>query len=405
MNFFLARGLRTFSALITILLLKFITSDNDLGEFIYWYAIILFLGVFVRYSHQVFVLKFKKEIEKMFPNFLIIQLTFLLAVVIPTFFVFDFKFWLVSTIFLSILFFDPWESIYFIVKDYNLTNKVIICVSALSILIKLILSYFLKQELYYFLLLVSPLDFSVGLFLFLVYQKGRIKLENINKKRIKEVFLYVLPFFINGLLVYATGKLDHYLIAKFFDYEKLGIYSFSYRFYEGAFIFQMIFASMLISKYNSSLEKLDFTEKSISKYLRTWFLFGLIFLVSVYLFFAVIIKTKILTDYLQESIILLILLPGVIISFFGVLFSNISSIHGFSKQLLVVNIVTFSISFILNYIFLPRYGVYGAAVITLLAQVLGSVIVWMFFRKTRVIFLNVVRELFIFNLKKNSLDE
>ena len=68
MDFFFSRFIRTFSALLTILLLKYYGGDDILGSFTYWYILIFFAAVFIKFNHQVFILRFSNVIGEKFSS-------------------------------------------------------------------------------------------------------------------------------------------------------------------------------------------------------------------------------------------------------------------------------------------------------------------------------------------------
>lgn len=395
MKFFISRFLRSLSSLTTILLIKFISDDEDLGRFIYWITIFFLLTVLVKFNNQVFILKYKEKIEEYFGSFFLIQFSFWILVNVYFFCFFPIKIASAGFLFFTISLFEPWETYFTVVKDYNLTNNVIIKTSLVSILLKISVIFFVQQNLHFYYLFLIALDFSPGFFLFIFYSRNLSIYKDVSQKKIKEVFIYLLPFFFNGLLIYMTGKVDHFLISKFFNFEQLGIYSFAYKLYEGGFIFQMIFGSILISKFSKNLDKLSFKDKDLLFFFRSWLALGALGTVAILCGYYLIDIKSYMAGNEEELFVFIILLPGIVISLIGALMSNISSIHGFSKELFLVNLFNFLVSCCLNYLFLPLYGIYAAAVITLICQFLGSIIFWLFFRNTRKIVLTFFKSLII----------
>lgn len=393
MKFFIARFLRSLSSLISIFVIKLYGDDGELGEYIYWLTLLFLLVILIKYNNQVFVLKFKDKIDEYYPSFFIIQLFFWAIINIGCLFFLPFCIYLAAVIFFSISLFEFWEIYYLVVKDFNITNKLLIKISLLSIIVKLLVVSFFQSNLSTIFLFLLALDFSPGLVIFILQFKENTIFKKTNFQKVKEIFYYLTPFLFNTILIYLTGKIDHFLISKYFDFESLGIYSFSYKLYEGAFIFQVIFTSILISKHTINLDKLDFYEVQFNRFIKKWFLYGTIIVSGICLFFNFIDSEESFPGYKEEIIVFIILMPGIIVSFFGVIMSNISSVHGFSKELLIVNLLNLLFSFGLNLILLKGFGVYAAAFISLLCQVLGSILLWLLFRRTRYVVINILSSL------------
>lgn len=394
MIFFLSRIIRTFSALLSILLLKYFGSNDILGSFMYWYIIILFAGIFIRFNHQVFVLRFTNVINEKFSSLFFNQLFFWVIANLMLFFILPFGIYIINIILLTVLLFDPWESYYTIVKDYKLTNKVIIVISLFSIFIKFATIILVeKNELVLYFLGLSILDFSTGLALFVFYVKDFSFYKRFLIKDIILTFNFLFPFLLNGLFIYLASKVDHFLIKNKFAYNELGVYSFSYKLYEGFFIFQTVLNSLVISKFKSNFISEKFNLNFIF-FIKKWFL-GSGFFIAVcclgLFFINRFVKHEVVVNLEVEIKIFMILLPGLFFSFFGVLMSIMAGVNGYSKEILIINIVVFLISLTLNYFLLDIYGVYIAALITLLNQFLSSFLFWFFFPRTRFFILNLVK--------------
>lgn len=396
MDFFFSRFIRTFSALLTILLLKYFGGDDILGSYTYWYIIIFFAAVFIKFNHQVFILRFNNVIGEKFSSLFYNQLFFWIVLNLVLIFVLPWNIFIVSLILLTVLLFDPWESYYTIVKDYRLTNKVITVIGLFSIIIKIIAIMMInKENLTFSFLLLSIFDFSTGLVLFVYFERNFSFYKQFKKKEILKTFNFLFPFLLNTLFIFLAAKIDHFLIKTKFNFIELGVYSFSYRLYEGLFIFQVILNSIIISKYKDNFVSGKFNLKFIN-FIKKWFLLSalLIIVTCLILFFIMNINNQIIINLKREILILIILLPGIFFSFFGILMSIMVSCKGYSKELLIVNIIAFIFSFILNYFLLDIYGLYISAMITLMTQFLSSFLLWFYFPRTRSFINNLLKSIY-----------
>lgn len=397
MDFFFSRFIRTFSALLTILLLKYFGSDDILGSFTYWYILMFFAAVFIRFNHQVFMLRYIDVIGKNFSSFFYNQLFFWIIFNLTLIFILPWNIYIINLIFLTVLLFDPWESYYTIVKNYRLTNKVITVISLFSITLKVIAILMIKKDnLTFSFLLLSVLDFSTGLVLFVFFERDFSFYKRFQIKEILKTFNFLFPFLLNTLFIFLAAKIDHLLIKTKFDFVELGVYSFSYRLYEGLFIFQVVLNSIMISKYKENFVSGKFNLKFIN-FIKKWFFISavLILIACLLLFFIKNnINHQLIINLKREIEILIILLPGLFFSFFGILMSIMASSKGYSREILIINIIVFVFSFILNYFLLDIYGLYIAAMITLMNQFLSSFLLWFYFPRTRFFIQNLVKSFY-----------
>ena len=397
MAFFFSRFVRTFSALLGILLLKYFGSDDILGSFSYWYVLLFFAAIFIKFNHQVFILHYVDVIRENFAYLFFNQLFFWILFNIVFLFFLPLHIYIINLILLTVLLFDPWESYYTIVKGYALTNKVITAVSFFSIGLKVIAIIVIqKANLVFVFLLLSVLDFSTGLMIFIYYERDFSYYKKFEIKKILETFKFLFPFLLNTMLIFLAAKIDHLLIKNKFDYVELGIYSFSYRLYEGLFIFQVILNSIVISKYKENFISGKF-QLGFIKFLKKWFFISALFvLITCSLLFFIVnyINLEFINGLNKEIKIFIILLPGLFFSFFGVLMAIMASCKGYSKEVLFINIIVFLLSFILNYFLLDIYGLYIAAIITLINQFLSSFLLWFCFSRTRLFISSLVKSFY-----------
>ncbi len=399
MIFFLAKLFKTISSSLSFFLLYFFASKESLGYYSYWYAYILFFGVFIRFNSGIFVLRFKDKFKTLYFSFFLIQLFIVLVISFGSFSFLPFKIWSVSLFLFIVLLFETWESYFYVVKDYKIANNYGMVISLILILLKIYFLLFFRDHLLDILLVIFPLDFSLGLFLYIF--KGRKQKVYLKTSffLVKNIFVYIFPFFINTALMYLTGKIDYYLITRYLNLEELGNYSLAYKLYEGAFILQAVFGTIVISKYNSTISSLNFESENFVFFLKRWiypcllipfFLLALFFLD----FDKIVAGILDFEDIDKIILIFYILLSGIVFNFFGVLMNKIAFIHGFYKEILIINFIALILNIILNIIFLPVYGILSAAFITVLSQFFSYFLLFFLFSRTREIIKFFLRALF-----------
>jgi O-antigen/teichoic acid export membrane protein len=175
-------------------------------------------------------------------------------------------------------------------------------------------------------------------------------------------------------------RTDVFLLNHFYGEGSVGIYSSGYKFYDALVL--------IIGSYNiivvPILRKIINDKNALLKKLKKDFILLLSISVSLVLGFVIlapIILPLILSGKYQNGIalariIIFALIPVFIASIFYNLFYALEKI----TTVLKIYIVQTVISFVLNIIFIPKYGIYAPAIITVFVEFLGLLISLFLFR-------------------------
>ncbi|OGK39946.1 hypothetical protein A2954_03230 [Candidatus Roizmanbacteria bacterium RIFCSPLOWO2_01_FULL_37_12] len=190
-------------------------------------------------------------------------------------------------------------------------------------------------------------------------------------------YVYVLIGFLAGLYF----KIDVFLLQIIKGEREVGIYSAGYKFFEGM---MFIAASYNISRAPmlAKLAKkgLHFLQRAVD---RDIFFFGLsgFFIAFFFYFFSPFILPIFLKGNYQESItVVRLVMFGLPFIFVSSVFLN--SIYVLKKAKVIIYIFIFQviINFILNLIFIPRYSYLASTYITLLSEILNTVIFFIIYK-------------------------
>jgi len=256
----------------------------------------------------------------------------------------------------------------------------------LSSVIKIYL-VLVKADLFWFVLVTLFDAVSLAVFSYGIYKKQGLpdflKFFNIDlaKRLLKDSF----PLLLSGIAIAIYMRIDQVMIKHMLGDKEVGLYSAAVKISE-----LWYFIPLYIS---SSLFPAILNAKKISKnlyYKRLQGLYDLMLYISI----SVALPMTFMSDWVMTL-------------FYGKLYSHagkILSIHiwvgvfvslGFirGKWIVSENLQIYSlvyvgigstINIVLNYYFIIRYGMVGAAYATLIAQMFGNLIVPSFFKKTRV---------------------
>ena len=219
---------------------------------------------------------------------------------------------------------------------------------------------------------------EIVLFVFLLYFSKINKLSNLVLSRllfwIKYNFFYGFKLLPNGFLYESYLKIDILMLSFFLSDYKVGIYSFAALFFEGLYQIPSLIRTntnpvlvLLIKKY----KKVKF-DKFIYNVTTTSFLitaFGCILLCLLYPLFQPIFPDNIID---KSHLILIILCTGLLVYSFFIPIDFIfiqAGMPGTQSLFMTINIV---LNIILNLIFIPNFGLNGAAMATAISLVISG---------------------------------
>ncbi|MBI2599756.1 flippase [Candidatus Daviesbacteria bacterium] len=229
-------------------------------------------------------------------------------------------------------------------------------------------------------LILGQLGYLLIIILVLLTQKINL-LSEINFKIIREITLGSLPYGLLGILGMLYFRIDTILLSYLKGNFDTGIYSAAYKFLEAAIfiptalstaLFPVVAKLYLIDK--SRVESVYFKSLKIMLFIGILVALGYMFILPFFI--------KIFLPSYSSSVdvlrILTFSLPFIFIHAPGiqVLFST----DKFLKQVIVLSVITLSFNVILNLIFIPKFGVYAAAWVTVASEILSFIIFFQLIR-------------------------
>ena len=204
-------------------------------------------------------------------------------------------------------------------------------------------------------------------------------------------------------------RIDQIMINTMLGAREVGLYSAALRLSEVWYFFPMIISNSLFPALVNAKEKNVELYNSRLKYLyagMTWV--SIIIAVIMTVISPWLIDFLFGTEYVDAIPVLRIHIWSGIFVFIGVAGSKWLVNEGLQKYFSIFTAVGAVVNFILNYFFIPKFGIAGAAIATLVAQFFASYALHILFDKTRpnfwrmtTSFLVVFTEVFAF-LKRKS---
>ena len=239
---------------------------------------------------------------------------------------------------------------------------------------------------------------SIGYFIVYHLQKHKISKWKFDKKLALSLLKDSWPLILSGVVVSIYMKADQVIIKKMLDAKEVGFYAAAVRLSESWYfipvaISNAIFPAIVNAK-NISLELYKSRLQKLYDILA-WMAIGISIPIS---FFATdIIILLYGKDFLPSAMILTIYIWAGAAVFLGVASSQYLVTENLTKISLFRTSLGMIVNVILNILLIPKYGIVGSAVATLISYSLATLSI-VFFRKTSHQFFMMLKSITLINL-------
>ena len=292
--------------------------------------------------------------------------------------------------------FQSFEVVDFYFQSRILSKFVSICKLMQLIISSLLKLYFMftGADLICFVLVAMADQFTLALALYFAYryQKlgrfyGRFDIR-IAKQLLKDSW----PLIFSSLIIMIYMRIDQIMIKEMLGEREVGLYSAAVRLSEVWYFIPIIISSSL---FPSIVNAKKISEKLY--YTRLQRLYTLMVLLAI----AIALPMTFLSDWLVTLLygeayskagqVLMIQIWAGVFVFLGVASSKWFISEELQKYLTINTIAGAIANILLNFLLIPRYGIYGAAIATVISQALASYFMNLMFQKTRSNFFRLTR--------------
>jgi O-antigen/teichoic acid export membrane protein len=261
-------------------------------------------------------------------------------------------------------------------------SKVYFLQLVVSSITKVLLIYFEKDLLWFVISYLLDVIYLSACYVYFYKSTGNnIFLFQCDAKIARSLLKKSWPLIISALATTVYIKTDQIMIKNIIDDEGVGIYIAATRLVEVLYIFPIIVSNVafpLILKHARE----DFLVNLSGIYALLIFvsIFSSIFLV---LFSIDLVDIFYGDEFMGSSAVLSIYSLGLVFVFIGILYTKWLVLKGYEKKSLYRNLAGAIVNLILNYIFIPIYGIEGAAYSTLFSLFVSNIGYDFFDKKTR----------------------
>lgn len=245
---------------------------------------------------------------------------------------------------------------------------------------------------------------SLSIYFFYVRSENLFVFKFPNKFRVRKILIDSFPLFIAGLAIIIYMKIDQIMIGSMLGDAELGIYSVGVRWSE----FWYFIPIGLSSSFFPELIRLK-NHNSPDFERRFVLLHGIVFWIAIFAALGVQLFSETLILYLygdlfhlSASILKIHIWSGVFV-FLGVAGGNFFLIENLQKYAISKSLFGLLVNIVLNYIWIPVYGIKGAAFATLVSQFCASTLFLVFIKQLRPLLKFQLSVFFVWKFKLSSL--
>mgnify|MGYP001169649523 CR=1 FL=1 len=255
-------------------------------------------------------------------------------------------------------------------KDFHSQFKALLFSRSFAFTVFIIFAVILKAELSLLIIILTAGAVIQLSYLIRALRLNHIKLSlyYINLNASKSILKLSLPLGLAVLFNFLYDKIDIILISKIINFESTAFYSVGYGIYKSS---ALIYSFLFITGLNK-ISYLSRNKKAVKLFYKKYLSLLLpvcITLTAVLFLFAGNIIEFFYTDKFSDSVLILKILSFAVT---GLALNNLTGVMlnglGLYRQNMNVTFIGLILNITLNIIFLPVYGIAGAAVITVLTE-------------------------------------
>jgi O-antigen/teichoic acid export membrane protein len=265
------------------------------------------------------------------------------------------------------------------IKEFVYVKNLIIPISKLLLLLVFVLIFQVRNI---YSLIIPFYIYTGGVVVFLTWrlkEYGIIGHFSLSGPMSKRLLLYSLPLLFSGLVGVISGNIDQFMIGYYLDSSQVGIYRVAFQF---AGLTTIAYASLqttiepvIAELYHGG--KIDELKELYSLSTKWVSVFNLL-LFGVLLLLAPDLMRVVGPEFVSGSTVLIIIAMGQIVNAMTGTADSINIMTDHPRYSLYTKLVIMGLNIILNGLLIPRFGIMGAAVATMVATVVSNLMNLMF---------------------------
>ncbi len=247
----------------------------------------------------------------------------------------------------------------------------------------------------------TTLDYLLILIMtFFMYKKNNGQKLKFSLKISKSLLARSYHFIISGIMISIYGQMDKLMIGSYINEKEVGLYSAATTISTmWGFIPEAIINSMrpVIFEASKVSEELYLRRQKLLYAITFWL--GMLFAIGITIFSTLIINILYGQEYIGAKSALLVSAWYPTFAYLGIARNPWTVINNKNKYTKKYVFWGATVNLILNSLLIPKYGIAGAAIATLIAEIVVSMIAPLFYKETRISVKHIVEAIFLKGVK------
>ena len=297
--------------------------------------------------------------------------------------------------------FQSFEVVDFYFQSKVLSKFVSICKMAQLFISSLLKLYFIYTgaELSYFVLVTLLDQVTLALSLYIAYRFQELGsfYGHFNKAIAKQLLKDSWPLIFSGLVIMIYMRIDQIMIKEMLGERDVGLFSAAVRLSEVWYFIPVIISTSLFPSIVNAKKISDKLYDTRLRRLYTFMIWLAIMIALPMTFLSNWLVTLLYGEAYREAgqILMIHIWAGVFV-FMGVASSKWFISEGLQRHLTINTVAGAIMNILLNIFLIPKYGIYGAAIATVMSQALASYFMNILFKRTRLNFFRLTRSVVFF---------
>ena len=297
--------------------------------------------------------------------------------------------------------FQSFEVVDFYFQSKVLSKFVSICKMAQLFISSLLKLYFIYTgaELIYFVLVTLLDQVTLALSLYIAYRFQELGsfYVHFNKAIAKQLLKDSWPLIFSGLVIMIYMRIDQLMIKEMLGERDVGLFSAAVRLSEVWYFIPVIISTSLFPSIVNAKKISDKLYDTRLRRLYTFMIWLAIMIALPMTFLSNWLVTLLYGEAYREAgqILMIHIWAGVFV-FMGVASSKWFISEGLQRHLTINTVAGAIMNILLNIFLIPKYGIYGAAIATVMSQALASYFMNILFKLTRLNFFRLTRSVVFF---------
>jgi O-antigen/teichoic acid export membrane protein len=297
--------------------------------------------------------------------------------------------------------FQSFEVVDFYFQSKVLSKFVSICKMAQLFISSLLKLYFIYTgaELIYFVLVTLLDQVTLALSLYIAYRFQELGsfYGHFNKAIAKQILKDSWPLIFSGLVIMIYMRIDQIMIKEMLGERDVGLFSAAVRLSEVWYFIPVIISTSLFPSIVNAKKISDKLYDTRLRRLYTFMIWLAIMIALPMTFLSNWLVTHLYGEaYSEAGQILMIHIWAGVFVFMGVASSKWFISEGLQRHLTINTVAGAIMNILLNIFLIPKYGIYGAAIATVMSQALASYFMNILFKLTRLNFFRLTRSVVFF---------